>query len=424
MTFKKAIGQIHLWLGLASGIIVFIVSITGCIYVFQQEIRDLTESWRFVEKQSKPYLIPSQLIAIAEKKLNGKRATSLTYAKPNEAAVVSQFNRKKKGSLFTSVYINPYTGEILNIRATARGGNGGDFDFFRFILNGHRALWMPYEIGRPVVGVAVLVFVIMLISGMILWWPKKWSKANRDKSFKVKWDGTSKRVNYDLHNVWGFYSSFFLLIISLTGLVYSFPWLSKGLYWATTGGRSLPMERNLGVSDTTRNLPVTLTSVDKVWLNLTNQGNATKTMFMSLPQTPKDAINITVYLKPDNFYKTDVYTYDQFTLKPLKATGPFSGRYEDADAGDKLRRMNYDLHVGSVMGLPTKILAFLASLISASLPVTGFLIWWGRRKKGKKEEGKKPIQKRTTADPSRRPTPVVRRKIPVATDVASEVKQS
>ncbi len=423
MTFKKAIGQIHLWLGLASGIIVCIVSITGCIYVFQEEIRAMTESWRFVKEQPNSYLVPSQLIAIAEKKLEGKKATSLTYTKPNEAAVVGQFDRKKRGSKFTSVYINPYTGEVLKVKSIARGEGEGDFDFFRFILNGHRALWMPYDMGRPIVGVAVLIFVILLISGMILWWPKKWNKANRDKSFKVKWDGTFKRVNYDLHNVWGFYSTFFLLIISLTGLVYSFQWFSKGLYWVTTGGHILSVERNRAVSDTTQNLPVTSTNVDKVWLHLTGQGKARKAMFINLPQTPKDVINVTIYLKPGTFYKTDVYTYDQFTLKPIQSKGPFSGKYEDAAAGDKLRRMNYDLHVGAVMGLPTKILAFLASLISASLPVTGFLIWWGRRKKsGKKEESNKPVQKRTTANPARRPGPVVRKKLVRVTDETAAVE--
>jgi uncharacterized iron-regulated membrane protein len=43
--------------------------------------------------------------------------------------------------------------------------------------------------------------------------------------------------------------------------------------------------------------------------------------------------------------------------------------------------MNYDIHVGAILGFPGKVLAFLASLIAASLPVTGFMIWWGRRKK-------------------------------------------
>jgi uncharacterized iron-regulated membrane protein len=61
------------------------------------------------------------------------------------------------------------------------------------------------------------------------------------------------------------------------------------------------------------------------------------------------------------------------------------GRWRDASGADKLMRMNYDLHVGAVLGLPGKILAFSASLIIASLPVTGFLIWWGRRNKARKK---------------------------------------
>jgi len=46
--------------------------------------------------------------------------------------------------------------------------------------------------------------------------------------------------------------------------------------------------------------------------------------------------------------------------------------------------MNYDIHIGAVLGLPGKIMAFVASLIAASLPITGFIIWWGRKKKSKK----------------------------------------
>ena len=70
--FKKAIGQLHLWLGLSSGIIVFIMAITGCLYAFQEEIQNYTEEYRFVEKQDKAFLLPTQLEEIAKKELPGK----------------------------------------------------------------------------------------------------------------------------------------------------------------------------------------------------------------------------------------------------------------------------------------------------------------------------------------------------------------
>jgi uncharacterized iron-regulated membrane protein len=61
------------------------------------------------------------------------------------------------------------------------------------------------------------------------------------------------------------------------------------------------------------------------------------------------------------------------------------GRVHHAAAADKLLRMNYDIHVGAILGLPGKILMFFASLICASLPITGFYIWWGRRNKKKRK---------------------------------------
>ena len=74
--FSKINAWLHLWLGLASGIIVVIVSLTGCIYVFETEIKDFIEDWRFVKPQKEAFLLPSQLVSIADKKMKDKKATS------------------------------------------------------------------------------------------------------------------------------------------------------------------------------------------------------------------------------------------------------------------------------------------------------------------------------------------------------------
>ena len=57
------------------------------------------------------------------------------------------------------------------------------------------------------------------------------------------------------------------------------------------------------------------------------------------------------------------------------------GKLDHATASDKIMRMNYDIHTGAILGLPGKIFAFLISLLIASLPITGILIWWGKRNK-------------------------------------------
>lgn len=223
-----------------------------------------------------------------------------------------------------------------------------------------------------------------------MWWPKNLKKSNFDKSFKIKWGASFKRVNYDLHNVFGFYAMVFLLMISLTGLVWSYQWFSKSAYWLTSGGKSLPKREGLK-SDTTLVQTFQLASVNKVYDIVAKEAN--EGMFITVPQKPADAIGATLYLRAGTFYKTNVYAFDQNTLKPLIGKGPFAGKYADASAADKLRRMNYDIHIGAILGIPGKIIAFLVSLISATLPITGFIIWWGKKKKSKKKSTTKPTSK-------------------------------
>ncbi|WP_263522766.1 PepSY-associated TM helix domain-containing protein [Flavobacterium sp. SH_e] len=431
--FKRIMAWLHLWLGLASGIIVVIVSLTGCIYVFENEIKDFIEDWRFVKPQNEAFLLPSQLVSIADKKMKDKKATSVTFGAKDEAAIVGYFVEKKeegekggrgekrgerkkdfaknenaKGKLaekgkgkgkgekpkggrrsgtFISVYMNPYTGEILNIKTFSRGESP---DFFRWILNGHRALWLPYDIGRPIVGVAVLIFVVLLISGIVLWWPTKWIKSIIDKSFKIKWDASFKRVNYDMHNVLGFYSCIFLFFIAVTGLVWSFGWWSKSLYWVTSGGKPLVENRESPKSDTTHVKEFNITTADKVLLNLRKENPQAAGILISIPAKPADPIGAFVYKQKHTFYNMDRYSFDQQSLKEISIKTPFSGKYTEANIPDKIRRMNYDIHVGSVLGLTGKFIAFFASLISASLPITGFIIWWGKQKFGKKKPTAQP----------------------------------
>lgn len=380
-TWKKVNSWLHLWLGLSSGLIVFIVSITGCIYAFQHELSDLTQPYRFVKAEAKPFLPPSQLKAIAGKEAFGagrdtgvNKITAIIYNKPDMAATAT-FMDKKHG--YTLIYINPYNGIVQKTKAL-------EHDFFRFILDGHFQLWMPRKIGQPIVAVGVLIFVVLLITGLIMWWPKKWSKANRKKSFSIKTDAGPKRVNYDLHNVLGFYAMFIALIIAITGLVYGFQWFSKSYYWTLTGGKSLPKFQK-GVSDTLLAKTAMLISPeDKVWAQMQKeypeQNGYMQIQFAHLPTDP-----VSVQYNPDGgtYYKREFRYFDRYSLAEIKGGGIYSKKFAEASTGDKIYRMNYDIHVGAVLGLTGKFIAFFASLICASLPVTGFYIWWGRKKKKK-----------------------------------------
>ena len=384
---RKLNDWLHLWLGLGSGIVVFIVSITGCFYAFQQEIKDYFEPWRFVEVQNKQFVPPSTILDTALAYMPGQEPSGLTYSNAEGAAAVG-FNSFEDGKRsFTAVFVNPYTGDFIKKQQILGSGN---FDFFRFIIDGHRALWMPYEIGRPIVGVCTLIFLLLLITGLIMWWPKNFKKANFNKSFKIKWNGSFKRVNYDLHNVLGFYSLVLALVIAVTGLVYSFEWFADSLYYVTSGGESMPEHHHPHSDIAQKDLAQDdgITALDRAWYKTISQEPDVQGMYMTpVLKDEDDAIEIVAYQDHGSFFNRNEYYYDQYTLEQFRVKGD---RFEEADFADQLNMLNYDIHIGAALGLPGKILAFFISLICASLPVTGFLVWLNK-KKGKKKPAKQVV---------------------------------
>ena len=378
MTFKKITGKIHLWLGLSSGLVVLLLGITGCILAFEVEIRNLSEQFRKVKVENKPYLPPSAVKAIAEKHLISKKALGIEYPGKGKAAVAAYYDETD----YELVFINPYNGKVLKHKNMTE-------DFFRIILDGHFYLWLPHHIGQPIAASATLVFLIMMITGLILWWPK--SKAARKQRFSVKWTAKWRRKNYDLHNVLGFYMTWIAIFIAITGLVFGFQWFAKSLYWVTSAGDTM-VEHKHPVSDTTKTASYS-DIADHLWQEHLAGIKEKESLGIYFANLSTDPVEVVVNHRPGTYYNSDFYHYDQFTGKELPATGSYAGKFKEAKLADKIVRMNYDIHVGAVLGIPGKLLAFFASLIAASLPVTGFIIWWGRKKKAK-ATGRQEVQKR------------------------------
>ena len=137
------------------------------------------------------------------------------------------------------------------------------------------------------------------------------------------------------------------------------------------------------VSDTTKTRAFASMG-DHLWNEHRNGVKDNESLGVYFANLATDPVEIVVNHRPGTYYNSDFYHYDQFTGKELIAPGSYSGRFKDAKLADKIVRMNYDIHVGAVLGIPGKLLAFFASLLAASLPITGFMIWWGRRRKSKK----------------------------------------
>lgn len=373
---KKIIRKLHLWLGFASGLVVFVMAVTGCIYAFQYEITEATQPWRNTATSRAPYLQPTALKRIADRYLPGKHAHSIIYGKPGRAAQVVYFGENERGGYYDIVYINPSTGDVQKVADMNR-------DFFRIILMGHYYLWLPPQIGQPIAASATLVFVVMMITGIILWWPK--SKSAAKQRFRIKWSAKWKRRNYDLHNVLGFYMTWIGIFIALTGLVWGFEWFAGGVYSIASGGTKKYVPFYEAVSDTTQQTTTDTAAADRAWMLFQPHLHTAQTVEVHYPENAASAVGVTINPETDLYWKTDYHFLDQYTLKEIPVSHHYTRFDETISGADKMLRMNYDLHTGGIWGFPGKCLAFFASLICASLPVTGFMIWLGRRKKVRAE---------------------------------------
>lgn len=367
---KKLIGKLHLWLGLTSGLLVFIIAITGSIYAFQEEISNLTQPYRYSEKQNKEYLLPSEIVSIAEKELPGKHIHAVMYPGEGKSAKVIFYSEEEEYYYF--VYVNPYSGKVLSVSDENSG-------FFRFILDGHFYLWLPAEIGQPIVAWVTLIFFAMVVSGIILWWPR--NKNNKRQKFSIRWNARWRRKNYDLHSVIGFYVSWVAIIFIITGLVWGFQWFNKGYYYLISGGNEF-IEYENPISEYKKSDENNLPSIDRVWIKLMKEYNNSVAIEVHTPEDSLSTIAVNINPDPSTYWQTDYRYYDQYSLKELSVKHMW-GRFEDSSTADVLMKMNYDIHVGSILGITGKILACLFSLLIASLPITGFLLWRGRVNKSK-----------------------------------------
>jgi uncharacterized iron-regulated membrane protein len=188
----------------------------------------------------------------------------------------------------------------------------------------------------------------------------------KERSFKIKWKASFRRVNYDLHNVPGFYSLIPALIIAVTGLVFVWPPATPPL--AAT--------KSILLTAT----PISETAI--VWpmdraLHTTMGSLPSAVRFGISPASGKEGvIYVSAYRDAETFYGYDVLQFDQYSGKLLDHLhNAKKTRFQ------RLVEMNYDLHVGAIGGLTGKIIAFIVSLICASLPVTGFLVWYLKKYK-------------------------------------------
>lgn len=344
---------LHQILGLASGLVVAVVCFTGALLVFETEIVSAMHPARSHVAVGTTRLNADVLVASAAQSSGGTPEVVTAYDDPAYALKVVMSNG-------TQVYVDPYTARVVDTHV------GGE-RFFEVTEAVHRRL-LAGEIGRGIVGAATVCFVVILLSGVVIWWPRTLHTLRAHLTFKhpTGW----KRRNYDLHVVLGIYATLVLLVVGATGLVWSYRAVGKAVDGLTPPGKSTPPAPHSALGATRASISI------QAALDLSSAAlGPTTSLAAYLPTRPRDAIMV-LGLPPNAPWRqaTDYAYLDRYTGHTLRID-----RFANRPLGEFARRATNPIHVGSLYGLTSEIAVFIACLIGTIAPFTGTVIWINRK---------------------------------------------
>ena len=296
-----------------------------------------------------------------------------------------------------SLYVDQYTGEVKG--KSERSG------FFMFMFRMHR--WLLDSMnpgnegifwGKMIVGVSTLLLVFVLISGIVIWWPR--TRKALKNSLKITATKGWRRFWYDLHVAGGMYTLIFLLAMALTGLTWSFPWYRTAFYKvfgvevqqrAAQGheqksdaqkrntklaahrekkreGNEVRKGERSGRPENNHSDMYSVTSPFVYWQEIYDKLRRQNPEYKQISISSGTAS--VSFNRFGNQRASDRYSFNtdngEFTETSL---------YQHQDKSGKIRGWIYSVHVGNWGGMFTRILTFIAALLGAALPLTGYYLW-------------------------------------------------
>jgi uncharacterized iron-regulated membrane protein len=361
--FGKTISFLHLWLGLIAGSILIVVALTGCILSFEDELTPMLFAKEQRVMPMAEHLPIDSLVTIAKATYPKKKIFRMILSSEADRSIKATFGTKKIG--YDYLYMNPYSGEILS-----KGKENNRF--FAVVLNLHRFL-LAGAVGKTITGISCAITFFMAISGIYMWWPK--NRKILKQRLVVKQNASFKRTNWDLHAVGGFYVMPFLLLITLTGLIWSYDWVENIMFKVTDG--------KVSKAEVMKQPEEKAKKAEGIYAKIVKESNTIYPRLGDMTINFPDKKDKPVLVSKEN-EEALVNTVDQAYFNNRSGALIEKRAFTNLSLGNQVRKLNKPIHTGSIFGWPTKLLMFMVALLTASLPITGLLIYLGRGKKKKK----------------------------------------
>jgi len=380
---KAALLQVHSLAGLALALLWAVVGITGATMAFEDEIEaSLNSHIMRVDASATRRLTPDELVARLQSAGDFGRPSAVTMASDPSAAARIRFARSEGGARPSSVYVDPYDGHLL-------GSPRGE-DFFATVRKLHRWLLLPGDgngIGRKITGSAAICLIVMLITGLVLRWPhrarsvKMWLKPNLGLR--------GRGLHRSLHAVIGTWVLPVYLVMTLTGLWYSFEWYKAGANWLLARPqaadaamqpkppRGAAAAAGKGEAKIEAKAEAKPLAFDRVWTTFLQQENDNYgRVLLTLPAGAGTVVRVRSWPQDSSLESVR----DEFRIDAATGRVISSDRYADKTFGERVLAGVLDIHRGAILGWPGKLAFMLAAAMMPLFAVTGLLLYLSRRR--------------------------------------------
>jgi uncharacterized iron-regulated membrane protein len=374
---RAAIFWMHLAVGVTAALFILNMAASGVLIAYERQITALVErGQRAVNAPAGARRLGVEALAAKVQEARPDLALSgvALYADPSSSAM---FNvGREKDVLFA----DPYTGAVLGEgHKTARA-------FFRFMTGWHR--WLAQEgtarpFGQAITGAASLAYFGLLLSGLCLWLPKRWSwnHVKRIALFKRGLQGKARDWNW--HNVIGIWCAPALFFVTLTGIIMAYPWANNLLF--RLSGSPPPEQRREGSRPEGRGsqgktAKLALKGIDALWAQAEQKVTGWKSISLRFAPSPQAPVIFNIDLgdgaRPD--------LKSQLTLERRTGDVVRWQPYASQSAGQKLRFWARFIHTGEAGGWLGETVAAAAAFGGMMLVWTGLSLAWRRFFRGRK----------------------------------------
>lgn len=372
-TLRSLIFWMHLIAGVAAGVVVLIMSITGVALTYEKQLVEWADrgAWTAPSSADARHLSPETLLAKVAEAQPGTAPTGVTLRANPAAPATVTFDGNK------SLLVDPYTGALIGEPPT------GLRDFFRIMTVWHRYLALEgasRATGRAVTGAANFTFLFIVLSGIYLWFPRVWTWLQFKNVLWFRGGLPGKARDFNWHNVIGFWSAVPLAVVVAGAVPISYPWASNLVYRLVGEAPPAPAQgARPAVPSRAEGVPVD--GLDAAYARAQERVPAWRTITVRLTGGPRAPFVFTV----DEGYGGQ--PQERVTLTIDRASGGITKveAFADLSAGRRARSWLRFAHTGEFYGLIGQSVAGIVSAGGALLVYTGFtlagrrLVSWIRR---------------------------------------------